>query len=78
MRLQRTHDSLEIYVAKDVLKNSLVSAASISLLWLIGGARVTVVILLAIALLVAPLVWFARRPARPRRSLARPISPATP
>ena len=78
MRIERTTTTLDIYVAKDALKSSAVSAASVLLLWAIGGARVTAVIVIGVAVLVSPLALLDRRQRRQRPTLARPATPATP
>lgn len=78
MRIERTTTTLYIYVAKDALKSSAVSAASILLLWAIGGARVTTAIVIGVAVLVSPLVLLGRHTRAQRPALARPVTPATP
>lgn len=78
MRIERTTTTLYIYIAKDALKSSAVSAASILLLWAIGGARVTTAIVIGVAVLVSPLVLLGRHTRTQRPALARPVTPATP
>jgi hypothetical protein len=77
VRIERTTNTIDIYVAKEALKSSAVSATSVLLLWVIGGAKVTAAIVIAVALLVSPLLLLDRRPRKARPSLARPITPAT-
>ena len=76
MRIERTYNTIDIVVARDALKSGAVSAVSVLLLWLIGGAKVTAAILVAVTLLVSPLVMLERRPRRRRSGLARPVTPA--